>query len=109
MHASEPWWGWVQCGSSSCAGSLFLFASQKVTYLLCHAINPDAAACLLLCCPQGHPEFDGEVVDLLAQPKLDKIGAADVALMEESMAKLPVVNQHAEQLRGLCRAFLKGA
>ncbi|EFN51189.1 hypothetical protein CHLNCDRAFT_141352 [Chlorella variabilis] len=58
-------------------------------------------------CIQGHPEFDGEVVRLLAQPRLEKMGAADVARMEESMAKL-AVGEQAAQLQRLCRAFLKG-
>lgn len=59
-------------------------------------------------CIQGHPEFDAEVVNLLAQPRLELIGQADVAFMRNSLAKLPV-QRDSGYLQGVCKAFLKGA
>jgi hypothetical protein len=56
---------------------------------------------------QGHPEFDGEVVRLLAEPREERIGADDYARMRDTLASLPAAEQ-AGQLRALCRAFLKG-
>ncbi|KAL4439852.1 hypothetical protein ABPG75_002853 [Micractinium tetrahymenae] len=58
-------------------------------------------------CIQGHPEFDTEVVQSLAEPRLEKIGEADVERMRASLAALPVARD-APRLQQLCRAFLKG-
>lgn len=58
-------------------------------------------------CIQGHPEFDREVVEQLAAPRLAAIGEADVARMRQSLEEVPVAQQ-AQQLQAICRAFLKG-
>lgn len=56
---------------------------------------------------QGHPEFDTEVVQSLAEPRVQKIGEADVERMRASLAALPV-DRDAPRLQQLCKAFLKG-
>ncbi len=56
---------------------------------------------------QGHPEFDTEVVQSLAEPRLEKFGEADVERMRASLAALPVAKD-APRLQQLCKAFLKG-
>lgn len=58
-------------------------------------------------CIQGHPEFDTEVVQSLAEPRVQKIGEADVERMRASLAALPV-DRDAPRLQQLCKAFLKG-
>ncbi|PSC69199.1 glutamine amidotransferase isoform A [Micractinium conductrix] len=58
-------------------------------------------------CIQGHPEFDSDVVRLLAEPRLGLIGEADVARMHATLAQLPA-QRDAPRLQQLCKAFLKG-
>lgn len=65
---------------------------------------PCPSSCLAC---QGHPEFDTEVVQSLAEPRLEKFGEADVERMRASLAALPVARD-APRLQQLCKAFLKG-
>ncbi|KAI7839749.1 hypothetical protein COHA_006553 [Chlorella ohadii] len=53
-------------------------------------------------CIQGHPEFDREVVEQLAAPRLAAIGKADVQRMQQLLEEVPV----AQQAQQLARSML---